>query len=73
MMRQMVELLAPHVEAIIGSHPHVTQGHYIYKDTLVATSLGNFLFPMHLTLHDVSFKYFTFLILIETLNSLELN
>ena len=61
-MRQIVELLAPHVDAIIGSHPHVTQGHYIYKDTLVATSLGNFLFPMHLTLHDVSLKFSTFLI-----------
>ena len=39
-------LMSLGVHAIIGSHPHVLQPHWITKDNkLVAYSLGNFLFP----------------------------
>lgn len=32
------------VDLIIGSHPHVAQGIEVYKDKMIAYSLGNFLF-----------------------------
>ncbi|MBT3275708.1 MAG: CapA family protein, partial [Spirochaetales bacterium] len=32
-------------DAVIGSHPHVLQGIEIYKGSLIAYSLGNFVFP----------------------------
>jgi len=32
-------------DMIIGSHPHVLQGMEVWKDKLVAYSLGNFIFP----------------------------
>ena len=31
--------------AVIGHHPHIIRGVEIYKDALIAYSLGNFLFP----------------------------
>lgn len=31
--------------AVIGHHPHIIRGMEIYKDSLIAYSLGNFLFP----------------------------
>ena len=33
------------VQVIIGSHPHVLQPHSIHDNTVIAYSLGNFLFP----------------------------
>ena len=32
---------------IVGTHPHVVQGHEWTESTLVVYSLGNFLFPRH--------------------------
>lgn len=32
------------VDLIIGSHPHISQGIEVYKDKVIAYSLGNFLF-----------------------------
>jgi len=49
--RIVVKELSSYVNSIIGSHPHVKQGHYYYNNTLVVPSLGNFIFPMHLTMH----------------------
>lgn len=39
-------------DLVIGHHPHVVQGFEIYKDTLIAHSLGNFVFDQDfLTTH----------------------
>uniref|UniRef100_A0A7M5UU17 Capsule synthesis protein CapA domain-containing protein n=1 Tax=Clytia hemisphaerica TaxID=252671 RepID=A0A7M5UU17_9CNID len=45
----VLENVHKYVDVIIGSHAHVTQPHFYYKDVLVAPQMGNFLFPMHLT------------------------
>lgn len=37
------------VDLIIGSHPHVMQGHEWMNDTLIHYSLGNFVFHPHFT------------------------
>ena len=37
------------VKLIIGSHPHVLQGHEWINNTLVVYSLGNFVFHPHFT------------------------
>jgi len=37
------------VDVIIGSHAHVTQPHFYYKNTLIAPQMGNLLFAMHIT------------------------
>lgn len=39
--RKMIDAGA---DIVIGNHPHVTQGHEIYKDRLIVYSLGNFVF-----------------------------
>ena len=50
----VIENIHQCVNVIIGSHAHVTQPHFYYKDTLVAPQMGNFLFPMHLSSFFVS-------------------
>ena len=40
------------IDMIIGSHAHLTSFHYLSKGQLLVPSLGNFLFPMHLTHSD---------------------
>ena len=49
-----VELKKMGVDLIIGSHPHVMQGHEWLNDTLVHYSLGNFVFHPHYTFMGVS-------------------
>jgi len=49
--RIVVKQLSSYVNAIIGSHPHVKQGHYYYNNTLIVPSLGNFIFPMYFTIN----------------------
>lgn len=44
------------VKVIVGSHPHVKQGHEWINGTLVHYSLGNFLFHPHFTYMGVSSK-----------------
>lgn len=44
-IKQLLESV--HIDAIIGSHPHVTQQHFYIGKTLIASSLGNLLFPSH--------------------------
>lgn len=44
--------------AIIGHHPHVTQGIEVYKGRLIAYSLGNFILPQT-TFYDKVLKYYT--------------
>ena len=39
---------------IVGSHPHVLQGHEWINETLVHYSLGNFVFHPHFTMMVVS-------------------
>ncbi len=34
------------VEIVVGHHPHVLQGHELYRDGHIFYSLGNFLFPI---------------------------
>lgn len=41
------------VNLIIGSHPHVLQGHEWINETLVHYSLGNFVFHPHYTVMRV--------------------
>ena len=49
----ILKTLQVHAQVIVGSHPHVTNGHFFYNNTLFITSLGNFLFPVNLTPHKV--------------------
>ena len=42
------------VDLIVGSHPHVLQGHEWINDTLMHYSLGNFVFHPHFTFMGVS-------------------
>ena len=51
----IIKKLQVYADVIIGSHPHVINGHFYYNNTLVIQSLGNFLFPMNLTPHTVCF------------------
>ena len=51
-----IELRKLGVKVIVGSHPHVKQGHEWINDTLVHYSLGNFLFHPHYTFMGVSEK-----------------
>ena len=46
------------VHLIIGSHPHVLQGHEWINNTLVHYSLGNFVFHPHFTTMGVSNIHF---------------
>ena len=45
------------IDMVIGSHAHMTSFHYLSKGQLLVPSLGNFLFPMHLTHSDGIFGY----------------
>jgi len=45
------------INLIIGSHPHVKQGHEWINDTLIHYSLGNFVFHLHSTVIQVSLNY----------------
>ena len=51
--QQIMKAITPYVSAIIGSHVHITRGHFYYKNRVVVPQIGNFLFPMHLTPHYV--------------------
>merc|ERR1712048_46034 len=42
-------LVSQGVDLIMGSHPHVLQGHEFINNTLVKYSLGNFVFHAHFT------------------------
>lgn len=44
LLKQAADAGAP---LIVGHHPHVTQGLEVYNDTLIAWSLGNFLFDQY--------------------------
>jgi len=46
---EVVHALSETCDVIVGSHAHVTQPHYFYRNTLVVQQLGNLLFPMHLS------------------------
>ena len=43
------------VELVVGAHPHTTHSHFYYNNTLIASSLGNFLFHSHLAASLVSY------------------
>ncbi len=43
-IRKMRRLIDAGVDVVIGSHPHVVQGIEVYKDCLIAYSLGNLIF-----------------------------
>jgi len=43
-IRKMRGLIDAGVDVVIGSHPHVVQGIEVYKDCLIAYSLGNLIF-----------------------------
>lgn len=59
--RLAVDLSKLGARLIIGSHPHVMQGHEWIGDTLVHYSLGNFVFHPHFTAMRVKiFFSFTF-------------
>ena len=49
-----IELRKLGVKVIVGSHPHVKQGHEWINGTLVHYSLGNFVFHPHYTYMGVS-------------------
>jgi len=49
------------INLIIGSHPHVKQGHEWINDTLIHYSLGNFVFHPHSTFMGVSNYFFKLL------------
>ena len=53
-MYDVIENLYEYADVIIGSHAHVTQPHFYYKNTLIAPQMGNLLFPMHLSSFFVS-------------------
>lgn len=48
-VKEAIEMKSWGVDAVIGSHPHITQHHAYYGDMLVVFSLGNLFFPAHLT------------------------
>jgi poly-gamma-glutamate synthesis protein (capsule biosynthesis protein) len=43
--RLYTELVRAGADLVIGSHPHVLQGMQVFQGSLIAYSLGNFLFP----------------------------
>jgi len=43
---RVVLFLQQFVDVIIGTHPHLKNGHYYVNNTLVVQSLGNLLFPL---------------------------
>ena len=53
-MHAVLETLSETCDVIIGSHAHVTQPHFFYRNTLVVPQMGNLLFPMHLSPFHVS-------------------
>ena len=59
---KLIRTLSKYADAVIGSHSHVPQGHYYFKNKLIVPQLGNLLFPMHLTFNSVSISYIMHLI-----------
>jgi len=43
-LRHVLHLKSLGVNLLIGSHPHILQGHIVHKSFFVTLSLGNFLF-----------------------------
>ena len=43
--KEIIGNISNYVDIVIGSHAHVTSGHYYYNDTLVLPQIGNLLFP----------------------------
>ena len=48
------------IDLIVGSHPHTTHQHFYVNKTLVASSLGNLLFPSHYSCSRVSIHFYYF-------------
>ena len=46
-VKKMRELIDYGVDVVLGGHPHVIQGIEVYKDGIIAYSLGNFIFDQN--------------------------